>query len=173
MQLLLGVLLPCCEFRHRAAPILSNTRYSYDELAFFHTQNQLVHHHHEGEEKYYFPFFQQKLGGDAMTHNVAQHHTFQNALIAFEDLISVMREGKKPFSADEVCDGVNAFMPVLYEHLGDEIGTLNSENMRRHMSKEDLVAFEKTLAADLSQGVSMVRDPPMIIVNGDGKDGAW
>lgn len=108
-----------------------------------------------------------------MSSNASQHLAFQQPFLTFRALVTSMRAKQVPYSATDIYDGVQAFIPILHEHLRDEIGTLKADRLRKYVQEKDLIAMEKAMEAKIKENLSMILDPPLVFVNGDGKHGAW
>jgi len=114
-----------------------------------------VEEHHGGEETVVFPELERRLGlPGLMDGNVAQHRAFHAGLEAYAAYTAAVLAG------DEVYDGVrfraliDSFMPVLREHLSDEIDTLL--RLDEHDDKTDLAVFMTDIQKQLT---SRAQDP--------------
>ncbi|KAG8908130.1 hypothetical protein FRB99_000158 [Tulasnella sp. 403] len=135
--------------------------------------NAFVRCHHSHEETIIFPFFESKLGKGSMSHNLAEHETFTEPLRSFEDLVASLQSGKTGFDAPTFRTAIYAFLPPMLDHLQHEIDTIRPEILRKSMTKEEIEKMEKDLLDDLLKTFSLVRDTPLLVVNGDVVHGAW
>lgn len=120
----------------------------------------------------FFPLLEKHAPG-TMQSNVAQHHAFEKPLLAFEELLESMRTEATPYSADELCAAIDAFLPTLYAHLRDEIPTMRADVMRGYVTEAELMAIEKEGMKHVMAETSLVLGVPMVWINGDANRGAW
>jgi hemerythrin superfamily protein len=87
--------------------------------------HNILHEHHTGEEKYIFPGIEELAGETgAMNRNVQQHHEFEPGLNAYQKYINEVLKGKEKYSWAKFKEIIDSFMPVVREHLSEEIDTL-------------------------------------------------
>ncbi|KAG9018642.1 hypothetical protein FRB90_011067 [Tulasnella sp. 427] len=134
----------------------------------------LLHHHHENEEVMYFPFLESKLGKGSMGDNVDGHEAFKGPFHKFEVLVTKLRSGEAQWDLATFRQAIYDFLPVLREHLGEEIDTLRPWQLRGKFTAEDLLGFEAAMEKHIMATASLVKDPQLQFVNGDSAPhGAW
>ncbi|KAJ6507973.1 hypothetical protein C8R47DRAFT_1100174 [Mycena vitilis] len=125
---------------------------------------QMVHHHHHIEETYVFPILNQKLGANAMDHNVEQHHAFMDGLNDLEEYFKQVHAGTAAYSGATVIEKINEFADALVLHLTEEIATLDSSRLRAAMTKKDLEDMEATIMKIILRDISLVTTLPLGLV---------
>ncbi|KAJ9148895.1 Hemerythrin HHE cation binding domain-containing protein [Pleurostoma richardsiae] len=108
----------------------------------------LLHEHHEAEETMMFPSME-KLAGvtGLMDANVDQHRAFHGGLEAYEGYLSSVKEGKEKYDGQKLRGLIDSFMPVLRQHLHDEIDTL--VKLSQYEDKADWDKWFKDLQAEI------------------------
>jgi hypothetical protein len=87
--------------------------------------SDIVHEHHHNEETKLFPDIEALVGAPGcLQANVEQHHQFEPGLHAYQAFVADVSAGKEKFSAAKLKGIIDGFMPVLTQHLHDEIETL-------------------------------------------------
>ena len=86
----------------------------------------VVEGHHHIEETSYFPEIERLADAPGiMQPNVDQHHAFQPGLAAYSAYLKDVSAGtESPFDGARLTNILDQFMPVLTQHLHDEIQTL-------------------------------------------------
>ncbi|KAG8902888.1 hypothetical protein FRC00_000495, partial [Tulasnella sp. 408] len=104
---------------------------------------KFIHHHHENEETMYFPFLESKMGEGRMSSNVRGHEAFQKAFIAFEEHLNALIKDPSKWDVNAFRQKIHDFMPTLREHLIEEIDSLKSSEIAKHVNAEEFMEFEK------------------------------
>ncbi|KAK1498028.1 hemerythrin HHE cation binding domain-containing protein [Colletotrichum tamarilloi] len=87
--------------------------------------SKMVEEHHETEETEVFPEIEQLAGVPGlMRANVAQHEAFHDGLHAYMGYLDKVQKGEEAYSGGKLKSIIDSFMPVLREHLSDEIDSL-------------------------------------------------
>lgn len=79
----------------------------------------MIHHHHVIEEELLFPFYESKMGANAMGDNLEQHHRFRQGLADLEMYIKEVMDGKTIYSGDLVISKLDNFADDMVKHLHD------------------------------------------------------
>ncbi|KAG9018641.1 hypothetical protein FRB90_011066 [Tulasnella sp. 427] len=132
-----------------------------------------LHKHHLFEEERYFPFLESHLGAGSMAGNVEEHEAFKEPLFAFESLLADLRSGKAAWDVQVFRNSVYGFAHTLQEHLTEEIDTIRPEVLKAKITREQLEGLEAETRKYFIANTSLVRDPQLIFVNGDGVNGKW
>lgn len=107
-----------------------------------------VHEHHDNEEAVFFPRLETLVGVPGlMTANVEQHEAFHGGLAALIAYIEAVQAGGDSYDGARLRGIVDSFMPMLTEHLHDEIETLVA--LDRYGDKCDWAAWMKDMAAEI------------------------
>lgn len=86
---------------------------------------ELIHLHHQGEEDYVFPAIEKATGVPGiMADEIDQHRGFEKGLEEFELYVNAAIEGTEKYDGEKTRRLIDGFMPILREHLADEIATL-------------------------------------------------
>ncbi|TDZ32123.1 hypothetical protein CTRI78_v011794 [Colletotrichum trifolii] len=86
---------------------------------------RMVEEHHRTEETEVFPEIEKVTGTKGiMDDNVAQHRAFHDGLDIYLEYLGKVQKNEEPYSGERLRDIVNSFMPVLRQHLFDEIDIL-------------------------------------------------
>ncbi|KDN69025.1 putative hemerythrin HHE cation binding domain-containing protein [Colletotrichum sublineola] len=86
---------------------------------------KMVEEHHRTEEEMVFPQIEQLAGVPGlMQANVAQHEAFHKGLHAYKHYLESVQKGEEAYSGGRLKDIIDSFMPILRQHLSDEIDTL-------------------------------------------------
>lgn len=84
----------------------------------------MLHHHHSDEETSFFPIVEDMVGEKGiMDANVEQHHAFHEPLHAFHACFEAFAAGEEKYDGNRLVELIDAFGPVLVQHLADEIPT--------------------------------------------------
>lgn len=132
-----------------------------------------MHHHNEAEEDVWFPLLETKFGAGSMADNIVGHDSFKAPFAEFEQLIADLRAKEKTWDPEVFRQAAYAFIPVLREHLVDEIDTFRPYQLKGSFSKEELDEFERDMTAWLMARSSPEKSPPFLFVNGDAVNGPW
>ncbi|KAF5384400.1 hypothetical protein D9615_003115 [Tricholomella constricta] len=124
----------------------------------------MIHHHHTIEEELLFPFFEAKLGANAMEHNVEQHHEFSTGLEDLETYIKDVQSGTEQYRSAVVIEKLNSFADALVDHLHEELPTLAADKMRAAFTKQDLKDLESALGKRILKEVSLTTVLPLGLV---------
>ncbi|KAF3767739.1 hypothetical protein M406DRAFT_41495 [Cryphonectria parasitica EP155] len=107
-----------------------------------------VHEHHDNEETIVFPRIEDLVGAPGlMTPNVEQHAAFHGGLDAFSTYIESVKNGSAKYDGGKIREIIDSFMPVLREHLYDEIQTLLA--LDRYEDKCDWAAWLRKVHAEI------------------------
>jgi hemerythrin-like domain-containing protein len=86
---------------------------------------ELLHHHHSDEEASFFPIVEAMTGETGiMEVNVGQHHAFHEPLEAFHARFEAFAAGQEKYDGKKLVKLIDAFGPLLVQHLAEEIPTL-------------------------------------------------
>ncbi|KAG9006949.1 hypothetical protein FRB90_009591 [Tulasnella sp. 427] len=132
-----------------------------------------VHRHHSEKETIYFPFLESKLGDGRMAGNVVGHEAIRKPLAVLEDYVGKLLSKPHEWDPELFSEQIHRFMPILREHLKDEIETLNAAELRSYFTEQDFKDVEKKLHKETTKTMNMSRGPQLVFVNGDGVNGAW
>ncbi|KAG9013504.1 hypothetical protein FRB90_005997 [Tulasnella sp. 427] len=133
----------------------------------------MVHHHHSIEETLFFPFLESKLGEGTMDGNLEGHEHFRAPLAAFEELLANLRSGQETWNVDVFRKAIYDLVEVLRDHLQSEIETLRPEKIRDQIPAAEFIAKEAEAEKIIMKESSLVTDLPILLVNGDSRNGAW
>ncbi|KAJ7475995.1 hypothetical protein FB451DRAFT_1245418 [Mycena latifolia] len=134
--------------------------FSFFCISFF----EMVHHHHHIEETYLFPIYDAKLGAHAMDHNVEQHHAFMDGLLDVENYAKAVHAGTATYKGDTIIEKLESFSDALYEHLCEEIPTLESSRLRAVFTKKDLADMEANLVKIILKEISLFTTLPIGLI---------
>ena len=102
--------------------------------------------HHDNEEEFFFPEIEKFAGAEGiMAANVAQHAAFHEGLEAFMAYVDAVKAGGEAYSGARLRGLIDSFLPVLREHLRDEIRTLVA--LEKYEDRGDWAAWMKTTQA--------------------------
>ncbi|KAG8917187.1 hypothetical protein FRC00_013935 [Tulasnella sp. 408] len=121
----------------------------------------------------YFPFIESKLGAGRMSENVAGHEAFSKPFEAFEELVEKLISNPELWDAKVFRDSIYSFMPVLREHLAQELTTLDAAELRKYITPNDFVEYEKKFLDEMKKTVSFSKNFQAVFVNGDSVNGPW
>ncbi|KAG9006948.1 hypothetical protein FRB90_009590 [Tulasnella sp. 427] len=121
----------------------------------------------------YFPFLEARMGVGRMSGNVAGHEAFYKPFGAFEELVEELISHPELWDAEKLRASIHAFMPVLREHLEEEITTLDAAELRKHVTKKDWEEWEKMFMDDHKKNMSFVKGGQLPFINGDSINGDW
>ncbi|GKT45527.1 uncharacterized protein ColSpa_05708 [Colletotrichum spaethianum] len=86
---------------------------------------RMVQEHHHTEEETVFPSIEKMAGVPGlMQANVAQHEAFHDGLHAYMGYLEKVQKGEEAYSGERLKGIIDSFMPILRQHLSDEIDTL-------------------------------------------------
>jgi len=109
-----------------------------------------IHLHHAGEEKYIFPSIEQATGVTGiMAQEVEQHRGFERGLEEFEGYVNATVSGAEKYDGEKVRRLIDGFMPILREHLADEVATLAT--LDTYQDKTDWDAWFDQIMARLKK----------------------
>ena len=124
-----------------------------DFVNYCQTWAQFVGEHHRAEEEEFFPAIEKMAGAPGvMGNNVEQHHAFHGGLEAFGEYLAAVQGGKEKFDGSKLKGIIDGFMPVLREHLSDEIDTLIG--LEKFDDKVDWAKWMKEFQAAVLKKVS-------------------
>lgn len=132
-----------------------------------------MHNHHEAEEELMFPTLESKYGPGSMEHNIEGHEHFKAPFAIFESLVGEFKSGAKSWDAKAFQQAVYGFMPVLREHLVDEIETLRPHLLREHFKEAELQDIEEATKKWTLARSAPDRSPQFFFANGDAVHAPW
>ncbi len=98
--------------------------------------SRILHHHHSTEEQYVFPEIDAITGEKGlMDANVEQHHAFEKGVEQYTLYLKRVEEGKEKYEGAKLRTMIDSFMPILRQHLFDEILTLKA--LEKYADKTD------------------------------------
>ncbi len=77
--------------------------------------------------------------------NVQQHHTFERGLEEYTAYLQKVKDDKEKYSGSKLKAIIDSFMPVLRQHLQEEIYTL--KDLEKFESKTDWAKWTKDTSA--------------------------
>ncbi|KAG8981201.1 hypothetical protein FRC05_004102 [Tulasnella sp. 425] len=116
------------------------------------------------------PALETKLGAESMADNIVGHESFKAPVAEF---IASLRAKEKTWDPEVFRQAAYAFIPVLREHLVDEIDTFRPHQLKGYFTKEELDEFERDMTAWLMARSSPENRLPFYIANGDAVNGPW
>ncbi|KAG6846718.1 hypothetical protein H0H93_012256 [Arthromyces matolae] len=125
---------------------------------------EMIHHHHTLEEELVFPFYESRMGANAMGHNVEQHHDFLPGLEDFEAYVKDVLNGKAVYSGDLTIKKLDSFADIMVKHLREEIPTLKSSRIRATCTEADLKSLNESIGKRILEGVSISTMLPLGII---------
>ncbi|OLN97579.1 hypothetical protein CCHL11_01142 [Colletotrichum chlorophyti] len=97
----------------------------HDFVSYALEWSRMVEEHHHTEEETVFPDIEEMAGVPGlMQGNVAQHEAFHVGLQEYMEYLGKVQKGEEKYSGERLRGIINSFMPVLRQHLSDEIDTL-------------------------------------------------
>ncbi|KAJ7067100.1 hypothetical protein C8F01DRAFT_1079288 [Mycena amicta] len=127
-------------------------------------QFEALHHHHHMEESFVFPFYEAKMGENAMAHNVEQHHSFMGGLDNLEAYLKAVQEGTAVYDAATLLEKLDSFAEQLVEHLHEEIHTLELSKMRAVFTEYDLKDLDAQISKRAMKEISLVTSLPLVLI---------
>lgn len=86
---------------------------------------QVVDEHHNIEEQTLFPDIEQMVEVPGLlSANIEQHKTFHNGLEEYKEYLGNIKLANDSFDSKKLRAIIDSFLPVLRQHLADEIQTL-------------------------------------------------
>ncbi|KAM6483684.1 hypothetical protein HDV62DRAFT_333116 [Trichoderma sp. SZMC 28011] len=128
----------------------------------------ILHEHHTTEEKWFFPEIEAITGEKGiMDVNVEQHHAFDEGLKQYNAHLEDAGTGKGTYDGAKLKSIIDSFMPVLRQHLQDEIFTLKA--FEKYKDKTDWAKWTKETASKAIKATQtadgMVVDLPFMVHN--------
>lgn len=115
-----------------------------DFCTYIYSWSLTVHIHHDNEESVIFPLLEELVGVQGLLDgNVEQHHAFGPGFKAFDDYVSGVREGKEKYDGAKIRALIDAFAPILLQHLAEEVPTM--ESLSQYDDKIDWKDFNKKI----------------------------
>ncbi|KAJ7493148.1 hypothetical protein B0H11DRAFT_1911087 [Mycena galericulata] len=112
-----------------------------------------IHHHHDLEEEFYFPELEKKLGKGALSSNVAEHKDFVPQLVELKEYLEAVKIGEAQYDGALLVEKIHSFSDVMFNHLNNEIPSLESSRMRAVFTEKELkdmdAAFMKLMLAKI------------------------
>ncbi len=141
LRIINSVYLQCVNVERSAADIPSF-------VAFARAWASSLHDHHTAEESYVFPDIEKITGIEGlMAGNVEQHHGFEEGVHAYAAYLDAVQEGKEKYDGQKLSDIIDGFMPVLRQHLEEEVDTL--KDLEKFEDKTDWAAWTKKVKATI------------------------
>ncbi|KAG9007415.1 hypothetical protein FRB94_001281 [Tulasnella sp. JGI-2019a] len=134
--------------------------------------NEAIHLHHEIKEEHYYPWLDDRLGVGAMAENVKRHREIQKPFVAFEELVTSIRETQATFDPDDFRAAIYNFMTPFVEHLKDEIDTLRPHRMKQ-IPEDELWRMELDTEVIIKKKSHPTTSVQLMMINSDGKYGVW
>ncbi|KAG8927456.1 hypothetical protein FRC01_007468 [Tulasnella sp. 417] len=153
--------------------VIAGTKKYMSFLSYCNQVINFVHHHHSIEETIFFPWLETKLGEGAMGGNVEGHEKFRAPLATFEELLANLRGGEATWDLETFRKSLYDLVEVLRPHLEEEIETLRPEKLKDHVPADEFKEKEKEAEKQIMKETSLIRDIPILLVNGDSVNGAW
>lgn len=120
------------------------------------THTQQVHEHHDNEESICFHQIEEMAGEPGlMTANVDQHAAFHGGLEKLLTYLEAVKAGEDKYDGKRLRSIIDSFMPVLRQHLLDEIMTLLA--LEKYKDRGDWAAWLKKVQAEIV--AKMQEDP--------------
>ncbi|KAG8974177.1 hypothetical protein FRC05_007753 [Tulasnella sp. 425] len=132
-----------------------------------------LHRHHKIQESLSFPFLESKLGEGRMAGSVAAHEAFGKPLAELEDFVQNIMIKPHEWDLDLFRKLIHRFMPMLREHLKDEVNRLDGGELREYFTEQDFKDYEKRFVKETTKSVALSRGPQLMFVNGDCVHGEW
>lgn len=124
---------------------------SKDKADFAHFSLQwgkLIEEHHGSEEAAIFPDINRIVGVPGfMDANIDEHALFHDGLAAYMTYLEAVVNGEERYDGEKLRGLIDSFMPVLREHLKNEIGTLLA--LEKYEDKTDWAKWFETLVGGL------------------------
>ncbi|THU90583.1 hypothetical protein K435DRAFT_781167 [Dendrothele bispora CBS 962.96] len=119
--------------------------------------------HHDAEEASLFPEIEKKAPG-SMEKNEAQHQSFLKQL---GDLVEYLKSAKADtFDATTYRAKVDEILAPIMEHLADELDTLESSELLKHFTEEELAVINKaTHQSQQGQSGGAFKSLPFLLQN--------
>lgn len=108
-----------------------------------------------------------------MSGNVAAHEAFSKPFEAFEELLKKFISDPSLWDVRVFRESIHNFMPVLREHLSEELTTLDAIELRKYLTPKDFEEFDKKFMEEIKKTLSFSRGPQIVFVNGDSVNGDW
>lgn len=107
---------------------------------------QILHTHHTTEEKWIFPEIEAIIGEKGvMDVNIQQHHAFEEGVNKYAAYLKNAENGEEKYDGTKLKNIIDSFMPVLRQHLQDEILTL--KDFDKYKEKTDWAKWTKDTIA--------------------------
>ncbi|KAI0014301.1 hemerythrin HHE cation binding domain-containing protein [Xylariaceae sp. FL0662B] len=121
-----------------------------DFMAYCAEFYHLIDDHHLSEEEDVFPGIEQLIGEPGfMDRSVQQHHAFLPGLGEFLEYVRAVRDGKeKKYDGGRLRALIDAFMPIMYDHLCDEIVVL--KGLKKYEDKVDWDKYWREKSAEIT-----------------------
>ncbi|PTB45936.1 uncharacterized protein TrAFT101_004579 [Trichoderma asperellum] len=140
---------------------------------------QILHTHHSTEEKWIFPEIEAIVGEKGvMDVNIQQHHAFEEGVNEYAAYLKNAENGEEKYDGTKLKNIVDSFMPVLRQHLQDEILTL--KDFDKYKEKTDWAKWTKDTIAKVVKKTQtsdgMVVELPFVVHNHEVKFeqiGSW
>ncbi|KAG7043769.1 hemerythrin HHE cation binding domain-containing protein [Colletotrichum scovillei] len=130
--------------------------------------SKMVEEHHETEETDVFPEIEQLAGVPGlMRANVAQHEAFHDGLHAYMGYLDKVQKGEEAYSGEKLKGIIDSFMPVLREHLSDEIDSLLRLNEYDRNWDEWYEKLMKKLLGRMGDAKLKTTTIPLLLTNRD------
>ncbi|KAG8898657.1 hypothetical protein FRC00_002518 [Tulasnella sp. 408] len=108
-----------------------------------------------------------------MSGNLDEHEAFKEPLVIFETLLNALRSHKATWDVETFRKSILDFANPLKVHLTEEIDTIRPAVLKAKIAREQLDEFEIELKKYFATTSSLLKDPQLLFVNGDGVNGAW
>ncbi|PNP56394.1 hypothetical protein THARTR1_03550 [Trichoderma harzianum] len=134
-----SVYLQCINVERSPASVPAFIRYA-------NAWGHILHEHHTTEEKWFFPEIEAITGEKGiMDVNIEQHHAFEDGLKEYHAHLESAESGTGTYDGAKLKNIIDSFMPVLRQHLQDEIFTLKAFD--KYKDKTDWAKWTKDTAS--------------------------
>jgi len=123
-----------------------------------------IHHHHDLEEAFLFPELEKKLGKGTLSNNINQHKEFVPQLAELEHYLNDVKSGKENYDGALVVKKINSFSDSMFEHLNDEIPTLESSRIRAVFTETELKEMDDAFMKQVMAKIDLYTVLPMSLV---------
>jgi len=124
MAMIHNVILRAINSIHQQAPYVplaqQNAFVRYNTVVF-----GALSHHHDNEERFFFPELDELLGTKGFAQSaVEQHHAFEAGAQDYKAWLDKVEAKQAPYHAEKLRSLLDGFMPILRQHLVDELELL-------------------------------------------------
>ncbi|KAG8895715.1 hypothetical protein FRC01_012231 [Tulasnella sp. 417] len=106
-----------------------------------------------------------------MSGNVAAHQGFSKPFDALEELVKQLISDPGLWDAKVFRDSIHSFMPILREHLTEELTTLDAAELKKYITPKEFEEYEEKFTKEIRKNVSFMKPIQAMYVNGDSVNG--